>query len=138
MPTAADGFRLADDDARAQARAVLASARHAAIGVIDPMSGGPSVTRIAIAILKGAPHTLISTLSSHTAALKVDPRASLLLGEPGAKGDPLTHPRLSLRVTARPAEKATLRHAWLAARPKSGLYYDFTDFELIRFEIEAA
>ena len=42
-----DPIRPTDDDARDQARALIAQARFAALGVIDPATGAPMVTRIA-------------------------------------------------------------------------------------------
>ncbi|MGR3467136.1 MAG: pyridoxamine 5-phosphate oxidase [Shimia sp.] len=129
-----DPFRPVDDEARDLTRAVLTSSTHAALGVVDPDDGAPVVSRIAVAILADAPHTLVSTLSPHTTALSTGRAASLLLGEPGPKGDPLTHPRLTLQVTPEPADKDALRATWLADRPKSALYYDFTDFQMIRLE----
>jgi putative heme iron utilization protein len=110
----------------------LTEARHAALGVIDPQTGAPMVSRIAFSVLSGQPHTLVSDLSQHADALRANPAASVLVGEPGQKGDPLTHPRLTLQVRAEAADKAALKEAWLAACPKAGLYYDFTDFNLLR------
>jgi hypothetical protein len=96
-----DPVRPTDDEARALARSLIAGARFGALGVIDPETGAPMVTRIAVVPgPDGVPLTLISTLSSHTAALDANPACSLLLGEPGAKGDPLTHPRLTLQAVA--------------------------------------
>ena len=57
----------------------------------------------------GTPLTLISDLSDHTRALKADPRCSILVGEPGPRGDPLTHPRMTLLCTARFTDRATVR-----------------------------
>ncbi|MEM1301160.1 MAG: pyridoxamine 5'-phosphate oxidase family protein [Pseudomonadota bacterium] len=127
-------FRPVDDEARSLASTLLQE-NHAALAVLDP-SGAPSVTRIAFLWLDGAAHSLISTLSDHTQALDADPRCSLLLGVPGAKGDPLTHPRLTLAATAQVADKAAMRDAYLTHRPKAQIYFDFTDFRVIRFDIQ--
>ncbi|MFN3938335.1 MAG: HugZ family protein [Gemmobacter sp.] len=134
-----DPVAPADDEARALARRLLADARHAALAVLEPGSGAPFVSRIAFGLGPGGrPATLISALALHTAALRADPRCCLLVGEPGARGDPLTHPRLSLRATAgflaaddpgRPA----LRDRWLADHPKARLYADFADFAFVVF-----
>ena len=86
----------------------------------------------------GAPLTLISTLASHTGALQADPRCSLLLGEPGPRGDPLTHPRLTLDCTAHITDKAPLRDHYLAQHPKAKLYIDFSDFLMVRLDIQSA
>ncbi|MEJ6390559.1 pyridoxamine 5'-phosphate oxidase family protein [Gymnodinialimonas ulvae] len=129
-----DPIRPADDDARALARGLIAQARFAALAVIDPDTQTPMVTRIALVPgHDGVPLTLISTLSSHTAALDACATCSLLIGEPGPKGDPLTHPRLSLQATAEVADKAGLKAHYLSLYPKAQLYYDFGDFRLFRF-----
>jgi len=130
-------IRPTDDEARDLAASLVLSARHAALGVIDPDSGAPMVTRIAVAWLD-APHILISDLSMHTKALQTNPKCSLLIGEPGPKGDPLTHPRLTVQCSSLPADKTALRDAWLAIHPKSKLYFDFADFRMLRLDINIA
>lgn len=130
----ADPIRPTDDAARALARDLITRTRFAALGVLDPETGDPVVTRIAL--VPGPDHvplTLISTLSTHTAALDANPACSVLIGEPGAKGDPLTHPRLTLQARAETADKAALRAHYLGLYPKAQLYYDFGDFRLVRF-----
>lgn len=129
-----DPIRPTDDEARSMARGLIADARFAALGVIDPETGAPMVTRIALVPgPDGVPLTLISDLSSHTAALNANPACSLLIGEPGGKGDPLTHPRLTLQARAERADKAALKGHYLTLYPKAQLYYDFGDFGLVRF-----
>lgn len=134
-----DPIRPTDDEARALAQSLITEARHAALAVTDPETETPVVTRIALVPgPDGAPLTLVSTLSSHTAALAVHPACSLLLGEPGPKGDPLTHPRLTLMAMAEAADKAALRTHYLHLYPKAQLYYDFGDFQLLRLRPTAA
>jgi len=136
--------RPTDDEARGLARALLTEARHGALAVLDPETGRPAVTRIAVALdLEGTPLTLVSDLSSHTRALRADPRASLLLGEPGDRGDPLTYPRITLAVEGAfvnrdSPDHAVLRDHWVARRPKSKLYVDFTDFSFVRLRPASA
>ena len=127
-----DPVRPADDEARALARRLLEDARHGALGVIEPETRGPLVTRVAVGWDGAGALILVSTLALHTHALLADPAASLLVGEPGPKGDPLTHPRLSLLGRAEPADKTAHRDAWLARHPKARLYFDFADFLLLR------
>lgn len=134
-----DPIRPTDDDARQTARDLLATATYAALGVFDPETGAPVVTRIALARTDdGAITTLISDLSSHTVALRANPKASLLVGEPADKGDPLTHPRMSIAVRTEFIERHSddgirTREHWLKHRPKSKLYIDFADFHFVRF-----
>lgn len=138
MATRPDPIRPTDDEARALARGLLAQARFGALGVIDPEGGGPMVTRVAVGWDGAAALILVSDLSLHTRALAADPACSLLVGEPGPKGDPLTHPRLTLMARAETAEKADLREMWLAAHPKAALYIDFADFRMLRLVPRAA
>ena len=135
-----DPIRPTDDAARAMARDVLAGAGFAALGVLDG-EGFPSVTRIALGQdAAGVPLALISDLSAHARALAADRRASLLVGEPGTKGDPLTHPRLTLQVMAEPAapeERDALAGLWLERHPKAAVYIGFADFRFMRFRVRA-
>jgi hypothetical protein len=132
MPTARpDPIRPTSDEARALARRLLHDARHGALGVLDPDTG-PLVTRVAAGWDSGAALVLVSTLALHTRALLQNPACSLLVGEPGPKGDPLTHPRLSLQARAERAPKDVHRDRWLLAHPKTTLYFDFADFLLLR------
>lgn len=137
MEQPASPIRPTDAEARALARRLIDGARFGALAVVHPDTGRPHVSRIAVGTdAEGVPVTLISTLSLHTRALKAAPEACVLLGEPGPKGDPLTHPRLSLDVVAgfvpRDTDHAALRLRWLAHQPKAALYIDFADFAFAR------
>ncbi|NNF25451.1 MAG: HugZ family protein [Rhodobacteraceae bacterium] len=137
-------IRPTDSEARALARTLIDTARFGALGVIDPESGTPLVSRVAVATdASGAPVSLISDLSHHTKALEARGDCSLLLGEPGPKGDPLTHPRLTLQAKSRFLRHGKPGHAELRARyleihPKSKLYIDFADFSFVIFGVERA
>lgn len=129
-------LRPTDDDARALARDLIMRARHAALGVIDPDTGAPHVSRIAFGSINGIPHTLISDLALHARAIRQNPAVSVLIGEPGQRGDPLTHPRLTLQATARPIARGSAEHKqkrglWLETHPKATLYVDFADFAFV-------
>jgi hypothetical protein len=124
----------ADALERATAQEFLALP-HAALAYIG-QDGFPGISRIALGRdAAGVPLTLISALAPHFAALKAQPNCALMLGEPGPKGNPLTHPRLMLRARASfadTAERPALRDLWLATHPKAKLYVDFTDFAFVR------
>ena len=129
-PEKPNTIRETDDDARGLARTLIAEARFGALGVLQ--DGAPFVTRVALAPSQGHLTTLISDLAPHTGALRADPSASLLIGEPG-KGDPLAHPRLTLQVMAEFLEKTEGEAtAYLVAQPKAELYIGFGDFHLVR------
>jgi putative heme iron utilization protein len=129
-----DPLNPVDDEARALARSLIAGAATAALAVIEPGTGAPFVSRIALAPAPdGAPMALLSGLSTHTRALIADPRCALLLGEPGAKGDPLTHPRLTLRAEAVFAEGDALKAHFVALRPKAAIYAGLPDFRAVTF-----
>lgn len=119
------------------------NARFAALAVIPPDSGAPYVARIAMGTDPlGLPVSLVSDLAAHTRALRAEPACSLLVGEPGDKGDPLTHPRLTLEARAAFVGRedpghAALRAHYLASHPKAKLYVDFADFSFLRFEMRA-
>ncbi|OOY03920.1 HugZ family protein [Thioclava sp. F28-4] len=127
-------IRPTDAEARALAQTLIREARFGALGTLDPDTGAPAVTRVALGPgPKGELLTFVSSLAAHTTALLRDRRAGLLLGEPGAKGDPLTHPRLSLQVEAHAIHRddpafPAMRDRWLSDHPKSKLYIDLPDF----------
>lgn len=137
-------IRPTDTEARSLARGLITQARFVALGVTDPDTGGPMVTRIAFGTAPdGQPLTLISDLSHHTRALKADPAASLLLGEPGPRGDPLTHPRVTLQARARFLRHGEAGYDELAAHylrdhPKAKLYIGFADFSFVLFDVQGA
>ena len=122
----------------------MADAAFAALGVVEPGTGFPLVSRVATAVeIDGSPFTLISSLSGHSKALAADSRASFLFGEPAAKGDPLTHPRITVigKLTALSRDEpghVARREFWLRRHPKSKLYIDFADFAFWRMTIERA
>lgn len=135
-PTDAEGIALARD--------LIGQANHGVLAVLDPETSFPMTSRIAVVRdADGTPVTLISELSHHTGALKADARCSLLLGEPGKKGDPLTHPRITLQARARFLRRGedgfdALRERYLEQYPKAKLYIDFLDFSFARLQVTCA
>ena len=133
--TDAEGIRLA--------RTLLRTARYGALAALEPETGAPLASRVAVATeVGGDPLILVSQLSDHTGAILADPRCSLLLGEPGP-GDPLAHPRISLVCRAQKLERGApaseeAKRRYLNRHPKAKLYADFKDFSFFRLEIEKA
>lgn len=139
-----DPFQPLDDTSRALAHRLITEAKSGALAVLDPETGAPSVTRVAMAAdPQGTPISLMSGMATHLPALQADPRCSLLLGDPPAKGDPMAFPRLMLTCTAQFIERtdpgfAALRDHFLAQRPKSKIYIDLPDFRFARFAVQSA
>lgn len=101
-----------------------------------PDTGAPPVSRIAFGKINGTRVTQISDLARQSRTIRQNPAVSVLIGEPGPKGDPLIHPRLTLQATARPIVSNTPEHMqnrdlWLETHPKAALYTDFADFAFV-------
>ncbi len=132
-----------DFDPKAVAKGLLRSTRAGALATIDRNTGHPFASLVNVATdSDGAPLILISRLSTHTANLEVDRRASLLLASSG-KGDPLAHPRLTLigsfvQITRQDPREPRLRRRFLARHPKSELYAGFADFSFWRLDAVSA
>jgi heme iron utilization protein len=87
---------------------------------------------------RGRPMFLISTMAMHTQNLKSDPRASLLITQPDAGGDPLGAARVTLVGTAAPIPDpavAKARKLYLERHPNSSHWVDYDDFSFYRMEI---
>jgi putative heme iron utilization protein len=123
----------ADFDSPALARDLLRSIRAGTLATLDRNTGHPFASLVNLATdADGSPLILVSRLSTHTANLEADGRASILLAQSG-KGDPLAHPRLTVLGALAPVERdgadeARVRRRFLARHPKSELYAGFADF----------
>jgi putative heme iron utilization protein len=137
------GRAPADFDPKAVAKALLRAIRAGTLGTIDRNTGHPFASLVTVATdLDGAPVILTSRLSTHTANLEQDARASVLLAETG-KGDPLAHPRLTVlggfaRIEPGSADDARVRRRFLARHPKAELYAGFGDFAFWRMTVASA
>jgi putative heme iron utilization protein len=128
---------------KAVAKSLLRSTRAGALATIDRNTGHPFASLVNVATdVDGSPLILVSRLSTHTANLEVDDRASLLLASAG-KGDPLAHPRLTLlgsfkQIARDDPELPRIRRRFLARHPKSELYAGFGDFSFWRLKAVSA
>ena len=87
---------------------------------------------------QGRPVFLISTMAMHTQNLHADPRASLLVTQDDAGGDPLGASRVTLVGDVQPipqSEVAEARNLYLARYPNSRHWVDFEDFSFHRMEV---
>jgi heme oxygenase (biliverdin-IX-beta and delta-forming) len=132
-----------DFDPKSLAKELLRVTRAGSLATLDRNTGHPFASLVNVATdSDGAPVILISRLSTHTANLEADPRASVLLAATG-KGDPLAHPRLTLtgsfvRVARDDPREPRLRRRFLARHPKSELYAGFADFSFWRLDAISA
>jgi hypothetical protein len=86
----------------------------------------------------GRPIFLISTMAMHTQNLQADPRASLLVTQPDAGGDPLGASRVTLLGNVVPIRKGEIpeaRKLYLARYENSKHWVDYEDFSFYRMEI---
>ena len=133
----------ADFDPKALAKALLRGTRSGTLATIDRNTGHPFASLVTVATdVDGSPVILTSRLSTHTANLEADGRASILLAETG-KGDPLAHPRLSVlgtfaQIGRDSADDARVRRRFLARHPKAELYAGFGDFAFWRMTVASA
>jgi putative heme iron utilization protein len=132
-----------DFDPKSVAKALLRATRAGTLATLDRNTGHPFASLVNVATdVDGAPLILISRLSTHTANLEQDGRASLLLASTG-KGDPLAHPRLTLlgrfvQIARDDPQEPRLRRRFLARHPKSEVYAGFGDFSFWRLDTVSA
>lgn len=132
-----------DFDPKALAKTLLRAIRAGTLATLDRNTGHPFASLVNVATdADGAPLILVSRLSTHTANLEQDGRASVLLAATG-KGDPLAHPRLTLLGTFKPvarseADEPRVRRRFLGRHPKSQLYAGFADFSFWRLDVVSA
>jgi putative heme iron utilization protein len=87
---------------------------------------------------RGRPIFLISTMAMHTQNLQADPRASLLVTQPDASGDPLGASRVTLLgnvLTIPKSEVAVARELYLERYANSKYWVDFDDFSFYRMDV---
>jgi putative heme iron utilization protein len=87
---------------------------------------------------EGRPIFLISSMAMHTQNLQQDGRASLLVTQPEAAGDPLGAARVTLVGNASVvagAEIEQARQLYLERHPNSKYWVDFDDFSFFRMDV---
>ena len=86
----------------------------------------------------GRPIFLISTMAMHTHNLQADARASLLVTQPDAAGDPLGASRVTLIGNVAPVtelDQAEVRKLYLTRYDNSRYWVDFEDFSFYRMNV---
>jgi len=132
-----------DFDPKSTAKTLLRVIRAGALATIDRNTGHPFASLVNLASdSDGSPLILISLLSTHTANLETDSRASVLMASAG-KGDPLAHPRLTMigafgSIARDDPDETRVRRRFLARHPKAELYAGFADFSFWRLAVVSA
>ena len=83
----------------------------------------------------GRPTFFISSMAMHTQNLQQDARASLLITQSDASGDPLGAARLTLLGAVTEAPEAEVRHLYLSRYENARYWQDYTDFAYYRLEV---
>lgn len=125
-----------------EARTLVAGATRGSLATlaVDPL-GHPFASLVPYGVLAdGSPVLFVSAMAEHTRNLEADARASLLVVEPDADGDPLAGGRVTLlgqvQAVEGDASFAHARAAYLAANPGAASYIDFGDFSFRRLRVE--
>lgn len=127
----------------AVAKGLLRSIRSGALATLDRNTGHPFCSLVNVATdVDGSPLILVSQLSTHTANIEVDPRASVLLASTG-KGDPLAYPRLTAlgsfaKIDRGAPDEGRVLRRFLSRHQKSELYASFADFSFWRMTVVSA
>ena len=118
------------------ARRLLRLARTAAMASLAPETGAPLTTLVGVATDEdGTPLLLLSSLAAHSKNIANDARASLLIGAPAVRGDPLNVARVTLNGRVEPADTPRGRERYLQRNPKSKLMMGLRDFQIFRLDI---
>lgn len=125
-----------------EARTLVAGATRGSLATlaVEPV-GHPFASLVPYGVLAdGSPVLFVSARAEHTRNLAADARASLLVAEPDADGDPLAAGRVTLlghvHAIEGDASLAHARAAYLAANPGAASYIDFGDFSFRRLGVE--
>jgi putative heme iron utilization protein len=124
------------------AKELLRTTRSGSLATLDRNTGHPFCSLVNVATdVDGSPLILVSALSTHTANIEVDPRASVLLASTG-KGDPLAYPRLTAlgafeKIERKSPDEGRIVRRYSARHPKN-MYAGFADFGLWRLKVVSA
>lgn len=100
-------------------------------------SGFPFASVMPYGLVDGCPTFLISSMAMHTQNLAADPRASLLVLQPGWSDDPLAGARVTIVGEVHRLDDGTdgVRADYLARHPQAQAWVDFADFAFYRMDV---
>ena len=140
-PRASDVPSVPEPTFAERARTLVHLGRNATLATLSRKHPGHPFASIMPYALdgQGRPLVLISSMAMHTQNLEADGRASLLVTQPGAAGDPLAAGRVTLmgafgRLTA--GEREAAKSGYLAAHANAAYWVDFEDFGFWRLEVD--
>lgn len=85
----------------------------------------------------GSPIFFVSTMAMHTQNIQEDGRASLLVTQADAQGDPLGASRVTLLGHALPVSAAAVKERYLSRHENAKFWQDYTDFSFYRLDVSA-
>jgi heme iron utilization protein len=140
-PRASDEPAVPEPSFAERARTLTSQARTGTLATLSRRHPGHPFASIMPYALdeSGRPLFLISSMAMHTQNLAGDPRASLLVTQPGAEADPLASGRVTLMGRAQRlagADASAARPAYLAAHANAAYWVDFEDFSFWRLDVE--
>lgn len=98
--------------------------------------GFPFASVMPYGIADGCPTFLVSSMAMHTQNLGADPRASLLVMQPGWSEDPLAGARVTIVGEVHRLDDAEpVRADYLARHPQARAWVDFDDFAFYRMDV---
>jgi putative heme iron utilization protein len=139
-PAASDQPAVPEPTYSERARTLLYTGRMGSLSTISRKQPGfPFGSVMPYALdATGRPLFLISSMAMHTQNLNADSRASLLVTQPDASGDPLGASRVTVIGNAAripQPEIAEVRELYLKSYPNSKYWVDFEDFAFYRLEV---
>jgi putative heme iron utilization protein len=140
-PGASDAPSVPEPSFAERARTLVHQARTGTLATLSRRHPGHPFASIMPYALDadGRPLFLISSMAMHTQNLTGDGRASLLVTQPGATGDPLASGRVTLMGQAarlRGEDIAAARPIYLAAHANAAYWVDFEDFSFWRLAVD--
>lgn len=120
-------------------RALLREATIATLATTDRATGTAYASMVEVATsAAGMPILLLSGLARHTANLKADPRASLLVDQRACTTMPMTAARATVMGRLRIDSHRTTRDRLLRRHPNAADYAGFADFKFWSMAVERA
>jgi len=139
-PGTSDAPAIPEPTFAERARTLVDQAGNGMLATVSRKHAGHPFASVMLYALddQGCPLVLISSMAVHTQNLHGDPRASLLVTQPGGAGDPLASGRVTLMGQASTVgddEKSDVRARYLAKHQTAAYWADFDDFSFWRLDV---